>query len=158
MWSAGASGTTGIIYYSTNNGTNWTSQFTTTAPLFSLTLANVNCGWAGGTAGAIFKYHGIINDINNNNSTVPVNYALEQNYPNPFNPTTTINYSIPKASFVTLKVYSVLGNEVMSIVNEQQSAKNYTYNVDFSKLSSGVYYYTLRAGDFSSTKKLMLIK
>jgi hypothetical protein len=91
-------------------------------------------------------------------SGLPLNYRLEQNFPNPFNPTTTINYSIPKTSFVTLKVYNVLGNEVMSVVNEQQTANNYTYTLDFSKLSSGAYYYTLRAGDYSATKKLMLVK
>ena len=158
MWSSGAGATGGVILFSSNYGVNWTSQFTSTQIVYVLALANVNRGWAGTATGLIYKYQGILSEVNNNNTSVPQNYKLEQNFPNPFNPTTTINYSVPKTSFVTLKVYDVLGNEVMSVVNEQQTANNYTYTLDFSKLSSGVYYYTLRAGDFSSTKKLMLVK
>ena len=137
---------------------NGTQQFTTTAAGYGMTFATVNRGWVGCSGGTIYRYTGILSEVNNNNTSVPVSYKLEQNFPNPFNPTTTINYSIPKTSFVTLKVYNVLGNEVMSVVNEQQTANNYTYTLDFSKLSSGAYYYTLRAGDYSATKKLMLVK
>jgi hypothetical protein len=126
-------------------------------------MFNVNCGWAvtGTGAGAndgIYKYNDVLSEINPINTTTPSNFVLEQNYPNPFNPSTTINYSIPKAAFVTLKVYDVLGNEVKTLVNEQQSVNNYSYTADFSSLTTGVYYYTLKAGDFTSTKKLMLIK
>lgn len=158
VWTCGAGTTGGVILFSSNNGVNWTQQFTTTAAGYGMTFATVNRGWVGCSGGTIYRYTGILSEVNNNNTSVPVSYKLEQNFPNPFNPTTTINYSIPKTSFVTLKVYNVLGNEVMSVVNEQQTANNYTYTLDFSKLSSGAYYYTLRAGDYSATKKLMLVK
>lgn len=157
-WSGGAGATGGVIYFSSNYGVNWTSQFTTSAAVYALSFANPNAGFAGASGGTIYKWIGTLNEVNTNNNSVPNEYKLEQNYPNPFNPTTTINYSIPKASFVTLKVYDILGNEVMTLVNENQTANNYTYTADFSKLSSGVYYYTIKAGDFSSTKKLMLVK
>ncbi len=90
-------------------------------------------------------------------------YNLSQNYPNPFNPATQISYSIPSAGFVTLKVYDVLGNEVAVLVNEEKPAGVYTLNfnarsVDGQELSSGVYLYRLKAGDYSSTKKLILMK
>jgi len=93
----------------------------------------------------------------------PVEYSLSQNYPNPFNPSTKIAYSIPKDGLVTLKVYDVLGKEVVALINEVQSAG--TYEVEFSArggdasaLSSGVYYYQLVSGEFTSTKKLILMK
>lgn len=90
--------------------------------------------------------------------TQPAEYFLTQNYPNPFNPSTAIKYSIPEDGFVTLKVYDVLGNEVSSLVNEQQQAGEFDIVFDASSLSSGVYYYQLKAGEFTATKKLMLMK
>jgi hypothetical protein len=160
VWTGGMVDTNGAIYYSTDNGINFTLQSTlpSTSCVNALTFANINCGWAGLASGDIYKYRGIINNISNNNHTIPEGYTLGQNYPNPFNPTTTINYTIPKTSFVVLKVYGILGNEVLTIVNGQQSPNNYTYTVDFSRFASGVYYYRLTAGDFSSTKKLLLVK
>ena len=89
---------------------------------------------------------------------IPNEYKLEQNFPNPFNPTTTISYSIPKNSFVTLKVYNTLGVEVAELVNEFKSAGIYSYDFDGRDLSSGVYFYKLNAGDFAMTKKMMLNK
>ena len=88
----------------------------------------------------------------------PTGFALEQNYPNPFNPATHINYTIPKTSRVELKVYNVLGAEVANLVNKTQIAGNYNVSFDASKLSSGVYFYRLKAGDQTLTKKMMLMK
>lgn len=85
-------------------------------------------------------------------------FVLSQNYPNPFNPTTNIQYSIPKASHVSLKVYDVLGNEVATLVNEELSSGVYNSKFDASALSSGIYFYTLTADNFTATRKLMLIK
>jgi len=85
-------------------------------------------------------------------------FSLAQNYPNPFNPSTTIQYQIPKASFVSLKVYDILGNEAAVIVNEERPGGTYSINFNASKLSSGVYFYILRAGDFVDTKKFVLMK
>lgn len=85
-------------------------------------------------------------------------FTLAQNYPNPFNPITTIQYSIPQRSNVTLKVYDVLGNEVATLVNEEKEKGIHTINFDASKLSSGVYFYKLQAGSFFQTKKMILVK
>jgi hypothetical protein len=85
-------------------------------------------------------------------------FNLEQNYPNPFNPSTTINYSLAERSAVSLKVYDVLGNEVANLVNTTQEAGSHSINFDASKLSSGLYIYTLNTGNFTSSKKMMLLK
>jgi hypothetical protein len=90
--------------------------------------------------------------------TKAISYALAQNYPNPFNPITTITYSIPQNSFVTLKVYNVLGSEVAELVNGQVEAGVHKVNFNGFDLNSGVYFYTIKAGNFSETKKLMLMK
>ena len=93
-----------------------------------------------------------------NTSAVPMQFTLSQNYPNPFNPATTIEYSIPQNSFVTLKVYNVLGQEIASLVNQEQKASNYTVNFDASRLASGIYFYKIQAGSFTLTKKMLLLK
>jgi len=80
------------------------------------------------------------------------------NYPNPFNPTTVISYQLPKDGIVIVKVYDILGKEVKSLVNEYKSAGNYTVSFDASHLASGIYFYQLRAGNFISTKKMLLLK
>jgi len=89
---------------------------------------------------------------------IPLVYALEQNYPNPFNPSTTIKYSIAEDGFVKLAVYNMLGEEVALLVNAQQKAGRYEYNFNASGLASGVYVYRVEASNFTSVKKLMLLK
>ena len=91
-------------------------------------------------------------------NVAPSEFSLSQNYPNPFNPTTVISYQLPVNSFVILKVYNVLGNEVATLVSERESAGKYEVNFDASKLGSGVYYYTLRADNFVQTRKMILLK
>ncbi|MEX0722398.1 MAG: BspA family leucine-rich repeat surface protein [Gracilimonas sp.] len=88
----------------------------------------------------------------------PVEFTLNQNYPNPFNPTTQIRYGIPQAAEVELKVFNMLGQEVMTLENGRKAAGWHTATFDASGLSSGFYIYRIRAGEFVSTKKLMLIK
>ncbi len=88
----------------------------------------------------------------------PSKFELSQNYPNPFNPTTVINFRIPKKEMVTLKIYNVLGQEVATLVNEVKDAGSYHISFNASNLPSGIYLYTLKAGKFSSTKKMMLLK
>jgi hypothetical protein len=83
---------------------------------------------------------------------------LEQNYPNPFNPTTVIKYSIPVDGYVTLAVYNLLGEKVASLVNDNLKAGGHEVSFDASNLSSGVYFYRLESGSFTSVKKLMLLK
>ncbi len=89
---------------------------------------------------------------------LPAGYSLDQNYPNPFNPTTTIDFSMPQAGFVSLKVYDLLGREVATLVNEEKPAGSFRATLDASTLTSGTYFYTLRAGNFTSTKKMVLLK
>jgi D-alanyl-D-alanine carboxypeptidase len=91
--------------------------------------------------------------------SVPEEFSLSQNYPNPFNPVTTVKYSLPKASFVTLKVYDILGNEVLNLVSSNQNAGVYTEYIDGAALASGVYYYSLFVnGQKIDAKKMMLVK
>jgi hypothetical protein len=88
----------------------------------------------------------------------PVQFALDQSYPNPFNPTTTISYKIPKASWTTIEVFDLLGREVKLLVDEMQIAGSHNVKFNASGLASGVYFYSLRAGDFRATKKMLLVK
>ena len=80
------------------------------------------------------------------------------NFPNPFNPKTIINYHLPESGDVSLKVYDVLGNEILVLVNEKKNAGNYTVDFDGSHFSSGIYFYTIKTGNFIQTKKMMLLK
>ncbi len=89
---------------------------------------------------------------------IPKSYALLQNYPNPFNPSTTVSFTIPKASFVTLKIYDILGREVGTLVNERLEAGIYRQQFIGNNLASGLYIYRLTAGTFVETKKMVLIK
>ncbi len=85
-------------------------------------------------------------------------FQLSQNFPNPFNPTTTIQYQLPKAGNVTIRVYDILGNEVATLVNGEKPAGVYETKFNASNLSSGLYIYQLKAGNFMQTKKMMLLK
>jgi endonuclease I len=85
-------------------------------------------------------------------------FSLSQNYPNPFNPLTSIHYAIGKRQFVTLKVYDILGNEIVTLVNDEKSAGNYEVNFNASNIPSGVYFYHLQAGSFIQTNKMILLK
>ena len=88
----------------------------------------------------------------------PLTFSLNQNYPNPFNPVTTINYSIPGEEHVTLKIYDMSGKEVLEFVNQRKEAGQHSINFNGANLSSGVYIYTITAGKYSDTKKLVLVK
>jgi len=99
----------------------------------------------------------IITETEESKSQV-ITYNLEQNYPNPFNPATTIKFQIPSMSLVTLKIYDVLGREVKILINEEKAAGRYETEFDASNLSSGIYFYQLRAGNFADSKKMVLIK
>jgi hypothetical protein len=99
-----------------------------------------------------------LSDIDPNPTTLPTQFSLDQNYPNPFNPSTAIRFQLPKESHVTLKVFSLLGEEVSSMVNEYLTAGYHEYKFDASNLSTGIYIYRIQAGDFVSTKKMTLIK
>ncbi len=133
-----------------------------------------NVGWKGtvvrvrldpaqnvSTGSISIDYIRLENDISTNvavNKYMPFKYVLSQNYPDPFNPTTTINYKVAKVGLVTLNVYDMLGQRVATLVNKVQNTGKYSINFDASRLASGVYMYRINAGNFSATKKLVLLK
>ena len=153
--------TTGhFIYRSTNNGTSWTTDYThpSNINLYSVSKARTgNRMWAISLSGTISVSDGL-NAVTPVSNEVPSSFKLAQNYPNPFNPSTTIKFSIPSASAVNIKIYDMLGNEVMTVVNESLQAGTYSTNVNMSDLSSGIYFYNLKAGNYIETKKMTLVK
>ena len=161
--------TGGKIYLTNDAGETWRSEKilnNSNIYLNGIFAQSTSSIWVVGNQGIIS--HGQISSPTDTTKTdttkvSPKNYALFQNYPNPFNPSTTIKYSIPDvgtqhAVSVQLKVYDLLGSEVTTLVNEEKSPGNYKVKFDGSNLSSGVYFYSLQAGSFSQTKKLVLIK
>lgn len=119
-----------------------------------------------GTKKGLYKYD-LLTSIEHEKENIPNKFILHQNYPNPFNPTTTIEYSVPVAKGsslqnVSLIVYDLLGNEIVTLVNEAQNPGNYVVTFDASStaggLSSGIYYFQLKAGNFNVTKKMILLK
>jgi hypothetical protein len=89
---------------------------------------------------------------------LPTEFALMQNYPNPFNPSTTIRYDVPKETNVTLKIYDIMGREVAELVNQRHDAGAYQIAWNANGMTSGVYFYRISAGDFTSVRKLILMK
>lgn len=109
------------------------------------------------SAAAIVKIDSPVTSVSEGQS-IPSEFILSQNYPNPFNPMTVINYTIPHSSFITLKVYNILGEKVATLYQGYQKAGSYNFSFDASALSSGVYLYRLQANGFSETKKMILMK
>jgi len=116
----------------------------------------------------IMDYLDVVSEVKEfSGNWMPAGFELMQNYPNPFNPSTVISYQIPVKSFVSLKLYDITGTEIASLVNEEEEAGIHNYELSINNypaqggtdgLTSGVYFYQLRAGDFVSTKKLLLMK
>jgi predicted GH43/DUF377 family glycosyl hydrolase len=100
----------------------------------------------------------LVADLEHEILNLPNKYKLSQNFPNPFNPTTNIKYSIPSQSYVSLKVFDVLGREVATLVSKEQPVGNYEVEFDASTLTSGIYFYRIQARDFVETKKMVLMK
>jgi hypothetical protein len=107
--------------------------------------------------GVVYGDTSLITGVNDKPQGV-FSYKLEQNYPNPFNPTTTIRYRIPETRLVKLKVFDVLGKEVITLVNEEKLSGNYEVKFNGSNLSSGVYFYRLTADTFTTTKQMILLR
>lgn len=146
------------IYISTDAGATWTTDFTGTGALSDIAMARTgNRLWAVGATGVIYRSEGLVG-INPISSNTPDRYSLSQNYPNPFNPTSKIAFDITKADFVSLKVYNSLGQEVSKLVNENLTPGTYEVTFDGAGLNSGIYFYTLTTGEFTQTKKMMLVK
>jgi photosystem II stability/assembly factor-like uncharacterized protein len=151
----------GIILKTADGGATWDYQINgEVTPLTSIHFSNEYYGWAVGTQGTILHTtNGGVTFIEDNHSNFTVeDYILSQNYPNPFNPTTSFQFRISNFEFVNLKVYDVLGNEIATLVDEEKPAGEYEVNFSGNGLTSGVYFYQLRAGSFIETKKMLLIK
>ncbi|MFZ1320674.1 MAG: T9SS type A sorting domain-containing protein [Ignavibacteria bacterium] len=147
---------------SVDSGYTWNSFYTLdSSALFDVTFPDTTYGYACGIHGTIYKYDrtstSILNEYNISNY---LSFNLYQNFPNPFNPKTKISYEIQVTSyeFVNLRVYDVLGNEVVELVNENQSPGSYSVEFDGSNFSSGIYFYELKIGEYSEVRKMALIK
>ncbi len=148
------------VFISTDDGKSWQAQNNGLGYLGIQTLgiSKDGCILAGTDDVGIYRSIKSTTSVKENNK-IPSSFVLYQNYPNPFNPSTTINFSVPKTSFVTIKVYDVLGKEVATLVNAEKSAGNYSVQFPAKGGSaSSVYFYRMQAGSFIQTKKLLLLK
>lgn len=155
------------IYYklSTNGGINWNTDTRLTNntevsrnPSVAVSGSQVHVVWTNN--GLYYKRNpsGNLTGIQNISTEIPSVYTLKQNYPNPFNPRTVIRYQVPAVSNVILKVYDINGKEVQMLVNEKLQPGTYETSFDGSMLTSGVYFYKMTAGNYSETKRMVLIK
>ncbi len=150
------------LYFTKDFGTTWTS-ITTPADILSNGMAHIQflsptLGYAGGIGGVMYKYSVPATAVNDKN-IMPADYNVSQNFPNPFNPSTSIKYQVPGNVFVSLKVYNSLGQDVATLVNGMVTAGSHEVNFNASNLSSGIYFYVLKAGEkFVQTRKMILLK
>jgi hypothetical protein len=161
-------GTDKGIFLSKNNGTNWTEineglPDSTTVTSLAISGAEIFAGTKGN--GVWKRSLQEITSVKNVHNSIPLSYSLEQNYPNPFNPSTVISYSLPAESFVSLKVYDILGREIQTIVSSIQKPGVHKVSFGGSSLASGIYLYKIeaapnvgQAGNFVEVKKMLLLK
>ena len=176
----GAMGVPGTIYFRTraeawvpltsydprfivsrDSGRTWT-QIPTPIRINHLVFTDQRNGFAVGDSGVILKFnYAVVAIRNENTNSVPGKYILYQNYPNPFNPVTKIKFDIPDLSSsntVSIKVYNILGKEIITLINENLPYGKYEVTFDGSLFSSGIYFCKLQAGNFSQTRKMILLK
>ncbi len=149
------------VFLSTNNGTSWININTglpETSNVGALVVSGTNL-FTGTLGSGVWKrpLTEMITSIAYSNS-MPSRFNLEQNYPNPFNPSTTIVFSLPLRTFVSLKVFDALGREAATIISEELSAGTYSRQWKAKGFPSGVYFYRLQAGSFMETRKLIFVK
>jgi hypothetical protein len=147
------------IYLSSNNGSNWSVQYTAPSGIYTNLFFwnNTVFIYAVRTNGGISRYQ-IISSIKQISNEVPQSFSFSQNYPNPFNPATKIRFQVANAGYTFLSIYNVLGKEIATLVNEQLQPGTYEADWDASNYPSGVYYYRLVSGSFNETKKMILLK
>jgi photosystem II stability/assembly factor-like uncharacterized protein len=153
--------TTSGIFLSKNDSSNWTEIDSGLINKDVNTLAIGGAYLYNGTMGyGVWRrpLSEMITEVKNGIKQFPSRFVLEQNYPNPFNPSSTISFSLPSKSFVSLKVFDIVGREVATIVSEELSAGNHTRQWNAANMSSGIYFYRLQAGSFTETKKLVLLR
>lgn len=155
-------GTYGTVYYTSNGGLNWINKnlFSSIEDISGSYLAwNTEIFAVTNTNSCVLKNIVYFTGINTKQlSSIPSDYKLFQNYPNPFNPSTNIKFQIPGNSFITVKIFDVLGREVETLLNEPLSAGTFEINWNAADFPSGIYFYKLTAGDFSDTKRMILLK
>jgi len=155
------------VYFSSDTGRTWTEQFSNPDIMYwDIVFTDSEHGWL--TAHDSPNYYlyytsnggmgGIVSVKEEQLLGILGGYNLYQNYPNPFNPTTTINYQIPELSFVTLKVYDVLGNEIVILVNDEIPTGSYDTEFNAEDLPSGIYFYRITTNNFTNTKKMILLR
>ena len=149
----------------TQEGWFWQNPLPQGNDLNSICFIDANIGTAVGPGGTILRTtNGGVTFIGDEpNPKQPNSFLLSHNYPNPFNPATTITYQIPQTEFVTLKVYDILGKEIATLVNEEKPAGSYevefnSHSGEVRNLTSGIYFYQIKAGEYSETKKMILLK
>lgn len=103
-------------------------------------------------------YQDVITSVNDHQEIIPTVFKLEQNYPNPFNPSTMIRFAVPERNNVLIRIYDILGGEVLTLVNEELDAGWYERKFDAGSLSTGVYIYRMQAGSYISTKKMLMLR
>lgn len=149
------------MYKSTNNGLNWINIGDGLPFLESIDFLLVYGNKIlAATSDGIWQRNisEIVTSVPNISNQIPNTYKLYQNYPNPFNPTTTIQYSIPSAGNVKITLYDITGNEIKTLINQFRTAGDYTINFDASNFSSGMYFYKLSSGNYTESKKMLIVK
>ncbi len=145
------------VFYSDDAGGTWQPVGLSGKNIIELTFTQDGHLLAGTANHGLFRSEQKVTKIENS-KPFPTKFSLKQNYPNPFNPLTTIQYSIPQRTNVSLKVYDLLGNEVAELVNEKQAAGNYTIQFNGTNLASGTYFYRFVTDQFVSVKRMILMK
>jgi hypothetical protein len=147
-----------IVESTPNIGTySWVVESTVSSTECLIRITNFDDGLVYDISDAVFIIT-IPNDVEEFENGIPKEFNLGQNYPNPFNPVTSINYQVPEASLVSIKVYDLIGREVTVLVNEVKQPGIYQVSFGTENLASGVYFYKMTAGDFSSVRKMNLLK
>jgi hypothetical protein len=156
-----AVGDFGTMIKTTDGGSEWLEVSSPSLNrLNSVYFTDVITGYVVGNYGTILKTTngGVTFVEENSNPSQPNTFLLSQNYPNPFNPVTSIKYEVGGFQFVSIKVYDVLGKEVATLINEEKPAGEYGVEFDGTGLPSGIYFYQLKAGEYSETRKMVLMK
>jgi len=157
-WSCGDEG---VIIKTTNGGINWVRQESYTAnSLAGIFFYSSIYGWAVGTGGRVLRTTngGEPIGIQQISHEIPVQFSILQNYPNPFNPVTSIEFTVPKKAFISLRIFNSIGKEIDVLVNKNLLPGTYRYEWNASSYPSGIYFYTLQSENFAETKKMILIK
>ena len=142
--------------YSLDDGMTW--HFIDNLAHGWAAFASPIVGWSAGPNNIVYKWDSsVLTSINEKNNIIE-SFGLEQNYPNPFNPSTTIKFQVPNTSFVNLKVYDILGNEVATLVNEEKPVGTYELNWNAINLPSGVYFYRCKLEILFKQRKMILLK